>query len=143
MYQRSKELGAAASSAPGRVQDLTRRTLEEHDLTQMEAGEVVKKFVRMSDRYLTTVDECSTTDLVCILHDAIDHVAERRRPVGPTQQPSRSSAAASGSSAAASQPQGSSRAQQVGYAAVRRNPKPAMDGNEYPEAERNSHLSIR
>ena len=42
MHQRSKEVGEAASSSPSKMQDLTRRTLEEHDLTQMEAGEVVK-----------------------------------------------------------------------------------------------------
>ena len=73
-------------------------------------------------------------DLVCILHDAIDHVAERRRPLGPSQPPG-SSGTASGSASAAAQPLGSSRTQQVGYAAFGRTPRPDMDGNEYPEAE--------
>ena len=57
-------------SAPLKAQDLIRRALQDTPLTQMEAGEVVKRFVKTMNRHLYRVESTSSQEL----SDSIDFV---------------------------------------------------------------------
>ena len=74
LHKQQVELGRAAQQAPLKAQDLTRRTLQDTPLTQMEAGEVIKHFVKNMNRYLTRVESTSSQELLSMLSDSVDFV---------------------------------------------------------------------
>ena len=74
LHKQQVELGRAAQQAPLTAQDLTRRTLQDTPLTQMEAGEVIKHFVKNMNRYLTRVESTSSQELLSMLSDSVDFV---------------------------------------------------------------------
>ena len=105
-----KDLASQIQSSSLKQQDLTRRHLDEVELTRMEAGDIIKKFVKHWDKRLCRVDTVTSTELSSALEDFIDECREARGesaagvgfPVGAphTPQRGRASTDAAGSSAA-------------------------------------------
>ncbi|CAE7221794.1 GIP [Symbiodinium sp. CCMP2592] len=63
LFKEQKGLAEQVQQSPLKVQNLTRRQLEEYNFTKFEAGEVVKKFFKHMDKFLLKVDQVSSTEL--------------------------------------------------------------------------------
>ena len=110
VHKMGKDLASQIQSSSLKQQDLTRRHLDEIELTRMEAGDIIKKFVKRWDKRLCRVDTVTSTELSSALEDFIDECREARGesaagvgfPVGAphTPQRGRASTDAAGSSAA-------------------------------------------
>ena len=72
-----KGLAEQVQQSALKVQNLTRRQLEEYNFTKFEAGEVVKKFFKHMDKFLLKVGQVSSTELSSFLEDAMDQVVEQ------------------------------------------------------------------
>ncbi|CAE7834664.1 unnamed protein product [Symbiodinium sp. CCMP2592] len=94
LFKEQKGLAEQVQQSPLKVQNLTRRQLEEYNFTKFEAGEVVKKFFKHMDKFLLKVDQVSSTELSSCLEDAMDQVVERSAQ--PREQASPAAAAAAG-----------------------------------------------
>ena len=92
-----KDLASQIQSSSLKQQDLTRRHLDEVELTRMEAGDIIKKFVKHWDKRLCRVDTVTSTELSSALEDFIDECREARGesaagvgfPVGAPHTPQR------------------------------------------------------
>ena len=92
-----KDLASQIQSSSLKQQDLTRRHLDEIELTRMEAGDIIKKFVKHWDKRLCRVDTVTSTELSSVLEDFIDECREVRGesaagvgfPVGAPHTPQR------------------------------------------------------
>ena len=78
LHKQQKDLAQATQKAPLKAQDLTRRVLQDVPLTQLEAGQVIKHYVRTMNRHLTLVEQTSSQELLRLLSDSIDAVASQR-----------------------------------------------------------------
>ncbi|CAE7418365.1 GIP [Symbiodinium sp. CCMP2592] len=76
VHKMGKELASQVKSSSLKQQDLTRRQLDEVELTRMEAGDVIKKFVKYWDKRLCRVDAVTSTELSSVLEDFIDECRE-------------------------------------------------------------------
>ena len=74
-----KDLASQIQSSSLKQQDLTRRHLDEIELTRMAAGDIIKKFVKHWDKRLCRVDTVTSTELSSALEDFIDECREARR----------------------------------------------------------------
>ncbi|CAE7832525.1 GIP [Symbiodinium sp. CCMP2592] len=79
LFKEQKGLAEQVQQSPLKVQNLTRRQLEEYNFTKFEAGEVVKKFFKHMDKFLLKVDQVSSTELSSCLEDAMDQVVEQTK----------------------------------------------------------------
>ncbi|CAE7211787.1 RE1 [Symbiodinium sp. CCMP2592] len=79
LFKEQKGLAEQVQQSPLKVQNLTRRQLEEYNFTKFEAGEVVKKFFKHMDKFLLKVDNVSSTELSSCLEDAMDQVVEQTK----------------------------------------------------------------
>ena len=91
LHKAGKELAGKVQDLPLGQQDLTRRQLDEVEFTSMEAGSIIKQFVKYWDKRLCRVQSVTSTELSSVLMDMIDD----HRP-----QPGSSGASASASAAA-------------------------------------------
>ena len=78
LHKQQRDLAQATQTAPLKAQDLTRRVLQDVPLTQLEAGQVIKHYVRTMNRHLTLVEQTSSQELLRLLSDSIDAVASQR-----------------------------------------------------------------
>ena len=67
-----KELAGKVQDLPLGQQDLTRRQLDEVEFTSMEAGSIIKQFVKYWDKRLCRVQSVTSTELSSVLMDMID-----------------------------------------------------------------------
>ncbi|OLQ03412.1 Copia protein [Symbiodinium microadriaticum] len=79
LFKQNKGLSDQVLNSPLKVQNLTRRQLEEYTFTKFEAGDVVKRFFKHMDKYLMKADQVTSTELSSFLEDAMDHVVEETR----------------------------------------------------------------
>ena len=79
LFKQNKGLSDQVLNSPLRVQNLTRRQLEEYTFTKFEAGDVVKRFFKHMDKYLMKADQVTSTELSSFLEDAMGHVVEETR----------------------------------------------------------------
>ncbi|CAE7728714.1 RE1 [Symbiodinium sp. CCMP2592] len=79
LFKEQKGLAEQVQQSPLKVQNLTRRQLEEYNFKKFEAGEVVKKFFKHMDKFLLKVDQVSSTELSSCLEDAMDQVVEQTK----------------------------------------------------------------
>ena len=62
LFKEQKGLDEQAQQSPLKVQNLTRRQLEEYTVAEFEAGDVVKRFFRRMDKFLLKVDQVTSTE---------------------------------------------------------------------------------
>ena len=70
LHKAGKELAGKVQDLPLGQQDLTRRQLDEVEFTSMEAGSIIKQFVKYWDKRLCRVQSVTSTS--CLLMDMID-----------------------------------------------------------------------
>ena len=89
-----KELAGKVQDLPLGQQDLTRRQLDEVEFTSMEAGSIIKQFVKYWDKRLCRVQSVTSTELSSVRMDMIDD----HRPQSGSASASASAAAGVGRS---------------------------------------------
>ena len=72
LHKAGKELAGKVQDLPLGQQDLTRRQLDEVEFTSMEAGSIIKQFVKYWDKRLCRVQSVTSTELSSVLMDMID-----------------------------------------------------------------------
>ena len=76
--KQQRDLAQATQTAPLKAQDLTRRVLQDVQLTQLEAGQVIRHYVRTMSRRLALVERTSSQELLRLLSHSIDTIANQR-----------------------------------------------------------------
>ena len=79
LFKQNKGLSEQVLNSPLKVQNLTRRQLEEYTFTKFEAGDVVKRFFKHIDKFLMKAEQVTSTELSSFLEDAMNHVVEETR----------------------------------------------------------------
>ena len=97
LHKAGKELAGKVQDLPLGRQDLTRRQLDEVEFTSMEAGSIIKQFVKYWDKRLCRVQSVTSTELSSVLMDIMDD----RRPQPGSATASASAAAGVGRSESA------------------------------------------
>ena len=138
-----------AKSWPGKVQDLplgqqdlTRRQLDEVEFTSMEAGSIIKQFVKYWDKRLCRVQSVTSTELSSVLMDMIDD----HRPQSGSASASASAAAGVGRSVSAPRtpPRPQASAAGAGSSPAPRTPPRAMAASATPKRspERRGYMAV-
>ena len=142
LHKAGKELAGKVQDLPLGQQDLTRRQLDEVEFTSMEAGSVIKQFVKYWDKRLCRVRSVTSTELSSVLMDMIDD----HRPQSGSASASASAAAGVGRSVSAPRapPRTQASAAGAGSSPAPRTPPRAMAASATPKRspERRGYMAV-
>ena len=142
LHKAGKELAGKVQDLPLGQQDLTRRQLDEVEFTSMEAGSIIKQFVKYWDKRLCRVQPVTSTELSSVLMDMIDD----HRPQSGSASASASAAAGVGRSVSAPRtpPRPQASAAGAGSSPAPRTPPRAMAASATPKRspERRGYMAV-
>ena len=142
LHKAGKELAGKVQDLPLGQQDLTRRQLDEVEFTSMEAGSIIKQFVKYWDKRLCRVQSVTSTELSSVLMDMIDD----HRPQSGSASASASAAAGVGRSVSAPRtpPRPQASAAGAGSSPAPRTPPRAMAASATPKRspERRGYMAV-